>query len=136
MEPQIFTMFVVEEDGRNRLKLSAPKRYEEFVKRLGLGQELRCVLSDPVRDLKHNNKFHGVCHEVADALGWETAEFKEYILPILRPAGECPITGKVLRQKTHAMTNDEIDQLVLEIKAWVAHHIPGFVWKYDQENAA
>lgn len=129
-------MFVVEDEDGKRLKLQAPVRYRNFVKRLGVGQELRCVLSDPARSLKHNSKLHGVMHEVADALGWDTDEFKEYILPILRPAGECPITGKVLRQRTHKMTNDEIDQLVLEIKAWTHHQIPGFIFKFDAERAA
>jgi hypothetical protein len=136
MTPETFTLVCEPHRGKKRLAFTAPARYAKFVQSLGFGQELRCVLSDPARDLKHNSKLHGVLHEVADALGWDTSEFKEYILPILRPAGECPITGKVLRQRTHVMTDQEIDQLVMEIKAWTQHHMPGFVFRFDQEHAA
>lgn len=134
MDAETFTMFVIEEDGLKRLHNNAPVRYRKWIERLGIGQEVRVKFSDPARDLKHNSKLHGVMHEVAQALGWDTDEFKEYILPILRPAGECPITGKVLRERTHKMTNEEIDQLVMEIKAWACHQMPGFVFKYDQER--
>ena len=47
------------------------------------------------RDVKHNRKLHGVLSEVAEALGWETDEFKEFIVTKLRPLDECPMTGFV-----------------------------------------
>ncbi|MFN0314754.1 MAG: hypothetical protein ACKVQA_06940 [Burkholderiales bacterium] len=75
-----------------------------------------------------------MCAEVADALGWETDEFKEYIVTKLRPLDECPITGHVRRQKTSQMSDEEIDALVMEIKAWTFHHMPGFVFAFDMEH--
>jgi hypothetical protein len=38
-----------DEQGRNVLKLMAPKRYQKFVDSLGDGQELRAKFTDPVR---------------------------------------------------------------------------------------
>ncbi len=134
MTAETFTMFCVLVDGQKRLSNSAPAKFGQWLQSLDLNQELRVKFSDPARDLKHNSKLHGVLHEVADALGWETDEFKEYILPILRPDHECPITGKMIRKKTHLMTNEEIDQLVMEIKAWTHHAMPGFVFKHDAEQ--
>ena len=132
-----FTMFIVEEDGRKRLQFSAPRRYEKLVASLGIGQEVRCVLSDPVRSLKRNSKLHAILDEAAEALGWEDREeFKEQVLLRLRPDGIDDITGFPRRKKTRDMTDDEIDQLCLELKTFVWHLMPGFVFKYDQERAA
>lgn len=137
MQPETFTLFVVEDGDGKRLQFSAPVRYKNFVKGLGVGQELRCVLSDPVRDLKRNSKLHAVIGEAAEALGWEDpTEFKEQLLTRLRPLEEDPVTGFMKRQKTREMTNEQIDQLVMEIKAFVQHLIPGYVFRCDQERAA
>lgn len=137
MTPEYFTMFVVEDEDGKRLQFQAPVRYRKFVDRLGLGQELRCVLSDPVRDLKRNSKLHAVIGEAAEALGWEDpTEFKEQLLTRLRPLEEDPLTGFMKRKQTRVMTNEEIDQLVMEIKAFVQHLIPGYVFRFDMERAA
>lgn len=138
MTPEYFTMFCVEDEkGRKRLQFSAPVRYQKWVERLGIGQELRCKLSDPERDLKHNSKLHAVIGEAAEALGWEDpTEFKEQLLTRLRPLEEDPLTGFMKRKQTRVMTNEEIDQLVSDIKAFVQHLIPGYVFRFDMERAA
>lgn len=119
-------------DGIKRLEFVNRNRYTAMLAKLGEGEMLQAVFSQK-RDLKHNSKLHGVCAEVADALGWETVEFKDYIVTELRPAGECPITGHVFRQKTSEMSDEEIDALVVEIKAWTVHHMPGFVFEFDAQ---
>lgn len=135
MTPETFTLFVVEEEGRKRLKFSAPVRYQKLVDRLGIGEELRCVLSDPVRGIKRNAKLHAVIGEAAEALGWEDPlEFKEQLLTRLRPLEEDPVTGFMKRKLTRHMTDEEIDQLVTEIKAFVQHLIPGYVFEFDQDQ--
>ena len=119
------------ERGKKRLVFTQPNRYAALVAMLGEGEELQAHFSQK-RDLKHNSKLHGVCGEVADALGWETDEFKEFIITKLRPLDEDPLTGWVRRKKTRDMSDEEIDALVLEIKAWTSHHMPGFVFEYDE----
>lgn len=93
------------------------------------GKKIVIKFSEPTRGSNRNRKLHAVLGEVADALGWDTDEYKEFIVTKLRPAGECPTTGFMRRQKTHKMTDAEIDQLVLEIKAWTQHQMPGFVFR-------
>lgn len=124
-------------DGRKRLAFVAKdrNRYAAMMAGLGDGEIVQAEFSQK-RDLKHNSKLHAVLGEIADALGWEAGEFKEYILAELRPGDECPVTGKIRRQRTHLMTDDEIDALVLELKAWTWHHMPGFVFEYDQQFTA
>lgn len=137
MTREVFTLICVEKQGRKRLEITAPVRYEKMVKSLGAGQEFRCEISDPVRGVKRNNKLHAVLDEAAEALGWEDREeFKEQVLLRLRPDGIDDVTGFPRRKKTRHMTDEEIDQLVMELKAFVWHLMPGFVFKYDQENAA
>lgn len=119
-------------NGIKRLEFVNRNRYAAVLAKLGEGEMVTMTLSQK-RDTKHNSKLHGVCAEVADALGWETVEFKDYIVSELRPAGECPITGHVFRQKTRDMSDEEIDALVLEIKAWTVHHMPGFVFEFDAQ---
>lgn len=135
MKSQTLAMICQVIDGRKRLCFVAQNKYAAMVAKLGEGEELQATFSQK-RDTKHNSKLHGVCAEVADALGWETLEFKDYIVTELRPAGECPITGHIFRQKTRDMSDEEIDALVLEIKAWTVHHMPGFVFAYDDKLAA
>lgn len=122
------------ERGKKRLvfPVAAQNRYAAMVAKLGEGELVQVVFSQK-RDTKHNSKLHGVCAEVADALGWETDEFKEFIVTKLRPLDECPITGFVRRQKTSDMSDEEIDALVLEIKAWTSHQMPGFVFAFDEQ---
>lgn len=130
-----FALFVVEEQGEKRLQFNAPVRYRAFVKTLGIGQELRCRITDPVRDVRHNSKLHAVLNEAAEALGWEDkVEFKEQVLLRLRPAGVDPLTGFAKREKTRDMSDEQIDQLVLEVKAFTQHLMPGFVFKFDAEQ--
>lgn len=132
-----FTLIRVTEHGRIRLKFMAPKRYQKFVEALGDGQELRCKFTDPARGLKHNSKLHAVIGEAAEALGWEDREeFKEQVLLKLRPDGVDEVTGFPKRKKTRHMTDEEIDELCVELKAFVWHLMPGFIFKYDQEHAA
>lgn len=137
MTREHFTLICVEENGRKRLQFAAPVRYDKFVKTLAHGQELRCEISDPVRGIKRNNKLHALLDEAAEALGWEDREeFKEQVLLRLRPDGVDEVTGFPRRKKTRHMTDDEVDQLCLELKTFVWHLMPGFVFKYDQEQAA
>jgi hypothetical protein len=137
MNAETFVMFVVEDDGKKRLQFNAPVRYSKFVDRLGIGQELRCVLSDPARGIKRNSKLHAILDEAAEALGWEDREeFKEQVLLRLRPDGVDEITGFPRRKKTRHMTDDEIDSLCMELKAFVWHLMPGFIFAYDRESAA
>lgn len=119
------------ERGKKRLVFLKPNLYAGMIAKLGEGEELQAQFSQK-RDLKHNSKLHGVCAEVADALGWETDEYKEFIVTKLRPLDEDPLTGWVRRQKTAQMSDEEIDALVLEIKAWTTHHMPGFVFEFDE----
>ena len=121
--------------GVKRLDFVNRNRYAAVLAKLGEGEMVTMTLSQK-RDTKHNSKLHGVCAEVADALGWETDEFKEFIVTKLRPLDECPITGHVRRQKTSEMSDEEIDALVLEIKAWTCHHMPGFVFEFDAQYMA
>jgi hypothetical protein len=121
--------------GRKKLEFISPNFYAAMLAKLGEGEMVQAVFSQK-RDTKHNNKLHGVCAEVAEALGWETTEFKDYIVTELRPAGECPITGHVFRQKTREMSDEEIDALVMEIKAWTFHHMPGFQFEFDAQFEA
>lgn len=122
-------------DGKKRLVFMAANRYAAMVAKLGEGEMLQATFCQK-RDAKHNRKLHGVCAEVADALGWETDEFKEFIVTKLRPLDECPITGFIRRQKTSDMSDEEIDALVMEIKAWTCHHMPGFVFEFDAQYQA
>jgi hypothetical protein len=132
-----FTLIRVTEDGRNRLKFMAPKRYQKFVDSLGDGQELRCRITDPARGLRHNSKLHAVIGEAAEVLGWEDpTEFKERLLERIRPDEEDPITGFMRRKRTRDMSNEEIDQLVMEIKAFVQHLMPGYIFRFDFELQA
>lgn len=119
-------------DGVKRLVFVNQNRYAAMLAKLGEGEMVTVTFSQK-RDTKHNSKLHGVLAEVADALGWETDEFKEFIVTKLRPLDECPITGFVRRQKTHEMSDEEIDALVMEIKAWTFHHMPGFVFEFDAQ---
>lgn len=119
-------------NGVKRLDFVNRNRYAAMVMKLGEGEMVQVVFSQK-RDTKHNSKLHGVCAEVADALGWETLEFKDYIVTELRPDGECPVTGHVFRKKTSEMSDEEIDELVTEIKAWTQHKIPGFVFEFDAQ---
>lgn len=129
-----FTLIRVTEDGRNRLKFMAPKRYQKFVDSLGDGQELRCRITDPVRGLRHNSKLHAVIGEAAEVLGWEDpTEFKEQLLIRLRPEEEDPVTGFMRRKRTRDMSNEEVDHLVTEIKAFVQHLMPGYIFRFDFE---
>lgn len=93
------------------------------------GKKIVIKFSEPTRGSSRNRRLHAVLGEVADALGWETDEFKEFIITKLRPADECPITGFQRRQRTHKMTDSEIDQLVTEIQAWTVQEMPGFVFR-------
>lgn len=136
---ELFTLVCVEdqENCGQRLQFTAPVKYRKFVQSLALGQELRCEISDPARGVKRNSKLHALLDEAADALGWEDrTEFKEQVLLRLRPDGVDDVTGFPRRKKTRHMTDDEIDQLCMELKTFVWHLMPGFVFKYDQENAA
>jgi hypothetical protein len=135
MKSATLTMVCQVKGGRKRLVFVHPNRYAGLVAQLGEGEEVQAQFSQK-RDTKHNRKLHGVLSEVADALGWETDEFKEFIVTKLRPLEEDPLTGFVRRQKTHRMSDEEIDQLVTEIKAWTVHHMPGFVFEFDQAHAA
>lgn len=132
-----FTLICVEADGKpgkKRLAFMSPVRYERFVQTLGIGQELRCDLSDPVRDTKHNSKLHAVIDEGAEALGWEDREeFKHQVLLRLRPDGVDDVTGFPRRKRTRDMSNEEIDQLVMEIKVFVQHLMPGYIFRFDFE---
>ena len=121
-------------DGKKRLVMApaGQNRYAAMLAKLGEGEVLTAKFWQQ-RDTKHNSKLHGVLAEVADALGWETDEFKEYIVTKLRPLEECPMTGFIRRQKTHEMSDEEIDALVLEIKAWTQHTMPGFVFAFDEQ---
>lgn len=119
-------------NGIKRLDFVNRNRYAAMLAKLGEGEMVQVVFSQK-RDLKHNSKLHGVCAEVAEALGWETDEFKEFIVTKLRPLDECPITGFIRRQKTSDMSDDAIDALVMEIKAWTTHHMPGFVFEFDAQ---
>lgn len=121
-------------NGRKHLVMpsASQNRYAAMLAKLGIGETLQARFNQQ-RDLKHNSKLHGVCAEVADALGWETDEFKEFIVTKLRPLDECPITGFIRRQKTSDMSDEEIDALVLEIKAWTVHHMPGFQFQFDAQ---
>lgn len=120
------------EKGKKRLKFFKPNLYAAMIAKMGEGEECQATFSQK-RDLKHNSKLHGVLGEVADALGWETDEFKEFIVTKLRPKEEDKLTGWVRRQKTSDMSDEEIDALVLEIKAWTVHHMPGFVFEFDAQ---
>lgn len=134
MKAMTITMVCEKGAGKQRLSM-LPKelnRYNAMVARLGVGEVLQATFSQK-RDLKHNSKLHGVCAEVAEALGWETDEFKEFIVTKLRPLDECPITGFIRRQKTSDMSDDAIDALVMEIKAWTTHHMHGFVFEFDAQ---
>lgn len=122
-------------NGIKRLDFVNRNRYAAVLAKLGEGEMVTMTLSQK-RDLKHNSKLHGVCAEVADALGWETDEFKEFIVTKLRPLDECPITGHIRRQKTSGMSDEEIDALVMEIKAWTTHQMPGFVFEFDAQYRA
>lgn len=137
MKRLTLSLVCVLKDGVKRLDFLGRdrNRYAAMVAGLGEGEILQSEFSQK-RDLKHNSKLHGVLGEVADALGWEAGEFKEYIVGHLRPGEECPITGHIRRQSTAAMTDEEIDQLVLEIKAWTHHHMPGFVFQFDEQFTA
>lgn len=129
-----FTLICVEQDGRKRLTFMAPKRYLKFVDSLGAGQELRCKFTDPVRGIRHNSKLHAVIGEAAEVLGWEDpTEFKEQLLIRLRPEEEDPVTGFMRRKRTRDMSNEEIDRLVMEIKAFVQHLMPGYIFRFDFE---
>lgn len=125
------TFTVIKQDGK--LRLTAPKLYQRYVESLGEGEERQMIIRDPVRGLKRNAKLHGVCAEVARELGWHTDEFKEFIVTKMRPLEEDPTTGWVRRQRTSEMTDAEIDELVMEIKAWTQHEFPGFVFEYDEK---
>jgi len=135
MKAETFLMVCRMTSGKKRLIFASPNRYAALIAKLGEGEEVQARFSQQ-RDTKHNRKIHGVCSEVADALGWETLEFKEFIVTKLRPLDECPLTGFVRRQKTHLMSDEEIDALVMEIKAWTFHHMPGFVFEFDANMAA
>ena len=135
MKAETLLMVCRMERGKKRLVFASPNRYAALVARLGVGEEVQARLSQQ-RDVKHNRKLHGVLSEVADALGWETDEFKEFIVTNLRPKEECPITGHMRRHSTAGMSDEEIDLLVTEIKAWTCHHMPGFVFVFDQQMAA
>jgi len=132
MKAETLTMICRLIDGKKRLVFAVPNRYAAMVAKLGIGETLQAKFWQ-ARDLSHNSKLHGVCAEVADALGWETDEFKDYIVTKLRPLEECPITGFVRRQKTRDMSDEEIDALVMEIKAWTCHTMPGFVFQFDEQ---
>lgn len=124
----------IDAHGRNVLQLMAPKRYQKFVDSLGEGQELRGKFTDPARGLKHNSKLHAVIGEAAEVLGWEDpTEFKEQLLIRLRPEEEDPVTGFMRRKRTRDMSNEEIDHLVTEIKAFVQHLMPGYIFRFDFE---
>lgn len=135
MKTTTLEMICALEDGKKRLKFVHPNRYTALVAKLAAGEVVQAKLSQQ-RDTKHNSKLHGVLAEVADALGWETDEFKEFIVTKLRPLEEDPLTGWVRRQKTHDMSDEEIDALVLEIKAWTCHQMPGFVFAFDAQYQA
>lgn len=136
MKPETFTLVCEERHGKKRLALTAPARYDKLVDSLGIGEEVQMRLSQQ-RDLKHNSKIHAVIGEAAEALGWEDpTEFKEKLLERLRPDVEDPVTGFMRRKKTSEMSNEEIDQLVTEIKAFVQHLMPGYVFEFDQGVAA
>lgn len=118
-------------NGKKRLVFFQPNRYTAMIAKMGEGEELQATFAQK-RDVKHNSKLHGVLSEVAEALGWETDEFKEEILRKLRPLEEDPLTGFMRRQRTSGMSNDEIDALVMEIRAWTCHIMPGFIFEIDQ----
>jgi hypothetical protein len=132
MRAETLTMICRLIDGKKKLIFAAPNRYAAMLAKLGEGEVLTAKFWQQ-RDTKHNSKIHGVCAEVAEALGWETSEFKDFIVTELRPNGECPITGHVFRKKTSEMSNEEIDELVTEIKAWTFHKLPGFVFEFDAQ---
>ena len=84
MRTETLTMVCQMVEGRKRLVIVQENRYRAMVAKLGIGEELQARFSQQ-RDTKHNSKLHGVLSEVADALGWETDEFKEFIVTKLRP---------------------------------------------------
>lgn len=120
--------------GKKRLVMfpAGRNRYAALIAKMGEGEEVQATISQQ-RDTKRNSKLHAVLSEVADALGWDTDEYKEFIVTKLRPLDEDPLTGWVRRQKTHEMSNEEIDALITEIKAWACHHMPGFTFAYDAQ---
>ena len=132
MKSLTLTMICQVIGGKKRLVFLAANRYAAMVATLGEGEEVQATFCQK-RDVKHNSKLHGVCAEVADALGWETDEFKAFIVTKLRPLDEDSLTGWVRRQKTSAMSDSEIDALVTEIKAWTSHQMPGFVFEFDEQ---
>jgi len=134
MKSETFLMVCRATDGKKRLVFAHQNRYLALVAKLGEGEEVQARLSQE-RDTKHNRKLHGVLSEVADALGWGADEFKEFIVTKLRPLEEDPLTGFVRRQKTHEMSDEEINALVTEIKAWTVHHMPGFTFQFDADMA-
>jgi hypothetical protein len=134
MKAETLTMICRLIDGKKKLIFAAPNRYAAMLAKLGEGEVLTAKFWQQ-RDTKHNSKLHGVLSEVADALGWETDELKEELLRKLRPDHEDPLTGLVKRKKTSEMSNDEIDALVLEIKAWTTHIMPGFIFGFDERAA-
>ena len=130
--PLTFALVCQTIGGKKRLVFLDKNRYSTMLARLGDGEEVQATFSRK-RDVKHNKKLHGVLSEVADALGWGADEFKEYIVTKLRPLEEDALTGFVRRQKTHTMSDDEIDALVMEIKAWACQTMPGFVFQFDEQ---
>jgi hypothetical protein len=80
---------------------------------------------------------HAVIGEAAEVLGWEDpTEFKEQLLIRLRPEEEDPVTGFMRRKRTRDMSDEEIDHLVTEIKAFVQHLMPGYIFRFDFELQA
>lgn len=84
------------------------------------------IIRKPTRDSRHNRLLHAVVGEIADHLGWEADEFKEFIVTKLRPLETDETTGWVRRQKTRAMSDEQIRDLVTEIQAWAGREL-GFV---------
>lgn len=123
---------VRDDKGHKRLVFLSQNRYQAFLATVKEGAALQVEFSQK-RDVKHNKKLHGVLSEVAEALGWEIDAFKDAIVSKLRPMEDDPVTGLSRRQSTAKMTDEEIDALVMEIKAWVWHVMPGFTFAFDEQ---
>lgn len=123
---------VTDSKGQKRLAFVSQNRYAAFLATIKPGAMLQVEFSQK-RDVKHNKKLHGVLAEVADALGWEQDAFKDAIVSKLRPLEDDPVTGLSRRQSTAKMSDEEIDQLVMEVKAWTFHCMPGFVFAFDEQ---
>lgn len=132
MKTTTLSMAVTLKSGKKALVFMSPNRYQAMLATLGEGELVQAEFSQK-RDVKHNKKLHGVLSEVADALGWELDAFKDAIVSKLRPLEDDPVTGLSRRQSTAKMSDQEIDELVMEIKAWTWHVMPGFAFAFDEQ---